>query len=280
MEMEACNSAQTFNHPIPKTPTSEDNEIARGLKSMEEGEKLPPLVDDQGEETSDVHLDEEIQRDAANDCVAFTVHIALACFAVMFLCAIVGATLIVVNYGFVAFAALLILVGLFLFITYFVTRIVVNDKKLKPVREKMQRWQKVAKAVVINEMRKFQLDMKDHQVLFLTNAADYEDLGSDTESTEEGQQRPNASDEDNDANQRDVNQRDANQRDATSRKRKSRRPRSMIFRIAVKPFLKEKVNKRAWFRRKKQKAVSEVNFGDSRDTNDDASYLPPVIESA
>lgn len=111
--------------------------------------------------------DEDIQRDAADDTIVLIVHIALAFFILLFFVALTVSIIIVGQYGFLIFMMVCALLFLGLTIGYFVSKIMDRDRVLKPVRRKIRRWHAIATAVVVKEMKDFQLDIQDH--LLLTN---------------------------------------------------------------------------------------------------------------
>lgn len=101
-----------------------------------------------------------------------------------------------------------------------------QDRVMRPVRRKIRRWHAIATAVVVNEIKDFQLDIQDH--LLLTNG----DTGAGIYESEY---------EDNTT--------------TTGNRKRRRGPRSKLFGILVKPLLKKKSNFR--FGRKK-KSSNEV----------------------
>jgi len=182
------------------------------------------------EEKDDYHYDdEEIQKDAADEMVAIMVHIALGFFVVLFFGALVAAIIIVGKYGLLTFIIVSTLMMTALTIGYFVSRMLDQDKVLKPVRRKIRRWHAVATAVVVQEMRDFQLDMNEH--LLLTNGSAHND-------------------EDSVYNVMDENGNVAGSV-TPGMNTKRRKTRSKVFGMLVKPFLKKKKGFR--FGRKKKK---------------------------
>lgn len=155
--------------------------------------------------------DQEIQQDAANDRVACLVHLALIFFAALLVTATALCAVVVAKFGLIAFGFVGLLVLLFVSLIAFVNKVLRDDTKLTPVRRQLQRWQAVAAAVVLQEMRNFQLDWHEHLLLTDGNVS-YQD---EVEEKEE----------------EDINA--ALQQ--TARGKQS--GKSIIFRMAIKPFL-------------------------------------------
>ena len=191
--------------------------------------------DDDTKEKDDYHFDdEEIQKDAADEMVAIVVHIALGFFVLLFFGALVAAIIIVGKYGFLTFVLVASLMMTAVTIGYFVSRMLDQDKVLRPVRRKIRRWHAVATAVVVQEIRDFQLDLNEH--LLLTNGdgdgdADAHEDGFYNMMDDHGQVGGSAASE-----------------------TKTKRTRSKIFGILVKPFLKKKKGYKFRFGRKKKNA--------------------------
>ncbi len=165
--------------------------------------------------------DEEIQKDAANEVVAFMVYVALAFFLSLFLGTMIFCVFIVGKYGFVTFILVLSVTILVLAICSFVSRLIDDDQVLNPVRRKIRRIHAVATAVIVKELKDFQLDVQNH--LLVT----YENPHNTHES--------------------DI-----------SMPQKRRRHRSRMFRLMIKPFLKKKKGSRIIrFGRKKNAGTNE-----------------------
>jgi len=188
------------------------------------------------EEKDDYHYDdEEIQKDAANELVALVVHIALGFFMLLFFGSLVVAILIVGAYGFLTFVLIISLMLMAISIGYFVSRMLDKDKVLKPVRRKIRRWHAVATAVVVQEIRDFQLDLREH--LMLTNGGDAEEEnGVYNRMDDNGQVGGSAS------------------AAAAGTHTKRKGSRSKVFGMLVKPFLKKKKGHKFRFGRKKNNA--------------------------
>jgi hypothetical protein len=189
----------------------------------------PPLKETQHYEDRDDfnYDDEDIQRDAADNTIVFIVHIAMGFFILLFFGALVVSALIVGQYGFLIFIMVCCLLLVGVTIGYFISKIMDQDRVMRPVRRKIRRWHAIATAVVVNEIKDFQLDIQDH--LLLTNG----DTSAGIYKTED---------------EGDINIM------RNGRKRRNG-PRSKIFGALVKPFLKKKSNFR--FGRKK-KGTNEV----------------------
>ena len=157
--------ASTATSPPPRTATD-----SHAAATADE----PKEEDDEDGEIR--YTDDDIQKDAANIAVMAVVNVALIFFAGLFLCAVAGSILLMGQFGFVTFTIVLCLVAIVVGTGMWVLQVVDQDRKLRPVKRKMERWQAIAKAVVINEIENFKLDWQEH--LMLTNGGegdDYED---------------------------------------------------------------------------------------------------------
>mmetsp|Transcript_24774 Transcript_24774/g.44870 ORF Transcript_24774/g.44870 Transcript_24774/m.44870 type:complete len:295 (-) Transcript_24774:224-1108(-) len=227
----------------------------RSLRVMG-GNRSRPVVedvhsddDDDKEKTDEFHYDDdEIKKDAANIMVTFCVHLSLAFFAALFCGAIFASVVVVSAYGFVTFAAACTLVGGLGISGFYVTRLVLNDAKLKPMRRKVKRWQAIATAVIVQEVRDFQADMNAH--FLLTNGPDPTESSSPPPYDRGHPGEREGPDEDL----------------QPSLKPKKKRGRSIVFTAVVKPFLKTKhfVTRKAY--RKEPKSGEGV------------AYIPPTID--
>ena len=140
--------------------------------------------------------------------------------------ALVISIIIVGKYGFLTLILVCSVMLAASTIGYFMVNLMDKDKVLRPAKRKIRRWHAVATAVVVQEIRDFQLDMNEH--LLLTNGSAHDDI------YEYGMADNNG----------DVAQ-------PTGGKKKRRGPRSKVFKLLVKPFLKKKNGQRFRFRRKK-----------------------------
>jgi hypothetical protein len=211
--------------------------------------------DDQGTKKAqdEFHYDdEEIKKDAANIMVTFCVHLSLAFFAALFCGAIFTSVVVVSAYGFVTFAAACTLVGGLGISGYYVTRLILDDVKLKPMRRKVKRWQAIAAAVIVQEVRDFQADMNAH--FLLTNGPDPNESSAHYDRGHPGEREgPEGS---------------VLHQMTGGLKPKKKRGRSIVFTAVVKPFLKTKqfVTRKAY--RKEPKSAGEAVD----------AYMPPNID--
>mmetsp|Transcript_17634 Transcript_17634/g.24873 ORF Transcript_17634/g.24873 Transcript_17634/m.24873 type:complete len:358 (+) Transcript_17634:45-1118(+) len=183
--------------------------------------------------------DEDIRRDAADHHVALIVHIALMFFFGLFVVAIIISGFLVSQYGFVSLVAIISLLTIVFGCTYFVMKLLTSDAKLRPVQRKLRRWRAIAAAVVVQEIRNFQLDMNEH--LLLMDG----DVGGDNDSLDET--------------------------NVGSDVKKKRKSRSIVFGF-IKPLLKRKNGKRRFkgFSKKKEAHTEGIK-------DEDKKYIPPVI---
>ncbi len=196
------------------------------------------------EEKDDYHYDDdEIQRDAADEMVAFAIHVALALFMLLFFGALAACILIVSNYGFLTLVLIACLLCAALTIGYFVSGLMDEDRVLKPVRRKIRRMHALATAVVVQELRDFHLDLNEH--LMLKNGDEYDDYGMMDENGE-------FADEEMHQNKEAAN-------NGARTKKKRRGPRSKVFAFIVKPFLKKKNGQKFKFTRKKKDTSATEN---------------------
>lgn len=210
------------------------------------------------------YTDEDIQRDASSIAVMAMVNVALIFFAGLFVCAIAGSILFMGQFGFVTLCIVICLVGIVVGTVAWIAKIITGDKKLRPVQRKMRRWRAIAKAVVVNEMINFRLDMQEH--LMITNGGEcgdpeddgyYEtmDANDNDNGTSSGQQVPSAT-------------------DSSARNAHSGKSRSVIFGLMVKPFVKgRKKMKRKLGRKKNDKASTTGATNEA----EGSTYVPPAV---
>ena len=197
------------------------------------------------------YTDDDIQRDAANIAVMAMVNIALIFFAGLFVCAVAGSILLMGHFGFVTFTIILCLVAIVIGTVLWVIQIVDHDRKLKPVKRKMKRWQAIAKAVVVNEIENFKLDWQEH--LMLTNGGDGDDYDDYQEMDDDGENNVEGALGAISASAGAVPGSVEKNTTSSSSTRGSDRPRSVIFGLVVHPFLKGKKKMRRLGRKKKKK---------------------------
>lgn len=277
---------------VGETSSREDAETGRQSGATQGGgdggyEAMADGSDDAagGKQNEEFHYDDaEIQRDAANDRVALLVHIFLALFAFAFMCAVVGSAVLVSQYGFLAFLINVTLVTLVAGSGYFISKALVSDKQLRPIRKKVKRWRAVAEAVVVNELRNFKLDMHEHMLLTTGDGEDYEDE-EEEDGGDEGKQRGETTVRE--GSNTNTAQTSADAEVATNPKKKKSKsakkkkkgndgkPRSVLFGL-VKPFMKPKGSrkKKGIFGRKKK----GKGTGDSTMPID--GYVPPAADVA
>ena len=208
------------------------------------------------------YTDEDIQRDASSIAVMAMVNVALLFFAGLFVCAIAGSILFTSQFGFVTLCIVLCLVGIVVGTVAWIGKIITGDEKLRPVQRKMRRWRAIAKAVVVNEIIAFRLDMQEH--LLLTDGGEYEDDdyyekmdANDTNNngTSSGQQIPTAT-------------------HPSARNANNGKSRSVIFGLMVKPFIKgRKKMKRKLGRKKNDK---DTTTAAATNEAEGSTYVPPA----
>ena len=229
--------APTTDEPIAGMPMADKSETVQKTAATE----TTTAVNDDEEETFSPE-DEAIKKDAADQIVGCIVHFALAFFIVLTGVAAFLAIMLVSQFGFLALFIISLLLVVVFGIAWFLDHVMKEDAKWKPVRREIRRWKAVATAVVLKEVRDFQLDWNEH--LLLTDGNAEYDLYDDDELPT----MPSS-------------------KGATgSAKPKQKRGRSVMFKM-VKPFLKFGGRRR----RRKQKE-SEAATEAATD-----SYLPPVV---
>ena len=233
--------------PPPPPPASADIAPPADILEKEEEEE-----DEDYEQDGQIrYTDQDIQRDASSIAVMAAVNVALLFFAGLFACAVAGSILFMGQFGFVTLCLVLFLVGIVGGTVAWIVSIIAGDEKLRPVRRKMDRWQAIAKAVVVNEIVNFRLDMQEHMLL-----TDGRDCGDDEEGYyEEMGEAPEATD----------SVRATNTNDGKSR--------SVIFGLLVKPFVKgrKKMLKRKLGRKKKKSTSSNPATQEAG-----SAYIPPA----
>ena len=217
-------------------------------------------------EKDDYNYDDyEIQKDAANETVAMIIHAALFFFLILLFGTLVACILIVGKYGFLTFVFIATIVCATLGIGYFVSSLMDEDRVLKPVRRKIRKMHAIATAVAIQEMKDFHYDMNEH-FFMLTNGDANANANSNGDVSVSVSGDPSGSNDygrmDEDGNFSFDPEGDVSH--AQSTKKKRRGPRSKLFGMLVKPFLKKKHGQRFYFSRKKkakQKESDHVNVG-------------------
>lgn len=108
---------------------------------------------------------ETIVIDASNQRVACIVHIALVFFSVLVGVAVVLVFSLVQQFGLLALVLTSVLVMAVLGLACFLDNVMKEDKKWKPLRNKIRHWQSVTKAVLVQEFKQFQLDWNEYLLL-------------------------------------------------------------------------------------------------------------------
>lgn len=228
-ELSHDNPMQPPIYGAPREPIRTQGAQFSNSIPIESSDNNIPLPEDRDDYNYD---DEDIQRDAATEHMAVIVHIALGFFFFLFMISMIVAIIIVGKYGFLTFVIVIALIFTVLILTYFISKTLDQDKILKPARRKIRRWHAVATAVIVNEIKDFQLDINEH--LMLTNGDAYND---DCSSIGGAYQHMD---------------------DKASRK-KRKGPRSKMFRFIVKPLLKKKNGRRFNFRKRNKNTNDENN---------------------
>jgi len=118
--------------------------------------------------------DDDIKRDAADSRVAFVVHIALFFFFLIFVVAVAISLIMAAQYGFIVLVAILSLLCLVIPLVYIINKAISDDTKFKPIQRQFRRWQAIATAVVVQEIKNFQLDVNEHLLLTDGDTDDYQ----------------------------------------------------------------------------------------------------------
>ena len=223
------------------------------LRASEARTEDTTTVEMASEEALDTESQEEenekeaIKRDAADKIVGLIVHFALAFFLVLVVVASFLAIKLVSQFGFLAVVIVVFLLIVVCGIAWFVDHVMKEDANWKPVRRQIHHWKAVATAVVLEEVRLFQLDWNEH-LLLTDGKADYNMYEDD---------------DDVDAIPSDISKAARNKD-----KPKQKRRRSVLFKM-VKPFLN--VGERRRRRRKEKEAAADSAAAASE------SYAPPII---
>jgi len=237
--------------PAVSSVSSDDNSYEGYAKSSEQNQRshtpqeqqihkneIQEGQDETGEKDDFNYDDVEIQKDAANELVAMMVHVMLGFFMCLFFGALVVSIVIVGKYGFLTLVLICSLMLIALSLGFFISSLMDKDRMLKPVRRKIRRWHAVATAVVVKEIRDFQLDMNEH--LMLTDGSAQDD---DYDLMSEDGQMPKPL-------------------------KKRRGPRSKVFGFLVKPFLKKKDGRRFKFGKKTKNTDDGVGNNDATATHE------------
>ena len=211
------------------------------------------------------YTDEDIQRDASSIAVMAMVNVALLFFAGLFVCAIAGSILFTGQFGFVTLCIVICLVGIVVGTVAWITKIITGDKKLRPVQRKMRRWRAIAKAVVVNEMINFRLDMQEH--LLLTNGGECGDPEDDGYCYEEMDANDN-----NDGTS--SGQQTSTATNSSAPNANNSKSRSVIFGLMVKPFVKGRKKMKRKLGRKKN---DKVNTAAATNEAEGSTYVPPAV---
>ncbi len=195
--------------------------------------------------------DPQIQLDAAEQYVSCCVHAMLFFFLALAVISAVLAIIMVSQYGFFAFFIISLFLCVVVGLVMFVDKVMKEDARLKPVRRQIRRWKAVATAVVLKEIRDFQLDWNEH--LLLTDGSEYNLYDDDEVPT------------------MDVDSAAAAAAAKESKPKKKHGPRSTMFKL-VKPFLKVGGRRRARRNEKKQAAASAA-----KEANPSENYVPPIV---
>ena len=250
----ALDSSQLYDAQTRPNPNPNTNPNTNPFPNKERSET----------EKDDYNYDDyEIQKDAANETVAMIIHAALFFFLILLFGTLVACILIVGKYGFLTFVFIATIVCATLGIGYFVSSLMDEDRVLKPVRRKIRKMHAIATAVAIQEMKDFHYDMNEHFFMLTNGDADANgDVSGSGSVSVSGD--PSGSNDygriDEDGNFSFDPQSDASHAQSTTKKRRG--PRSKVFGMLVKPFLKKKNGQRFNFSRKKkakQKESDHVN---------------------
>ena len=227
--------------------TMPTDEVSTDNRMNDADEAKEPLQTKESESFSSD--DPQIQLDAAEKYMSCVVHIMLFFFLALTVIAVFFMVKLLSQYGFFAFMIISLLLGTIVGIVIFVNRVLKEDSRLRPVRRQIRRWQAVATAVILKEIRDFQIDWNEH--LLLTDGSEYNLYDDDEFPT--------------------MNVDDAAAA-KSSKPKKKRGGRSAIFKI-VKPFLK--VGGRRRRKRKEKEAVTAMATATEGDHSE--AYIPPVV---
>jgi cation transport ATPase len=121
-----------------------------------------PAVDPTQPDAEDA---DQIGIDATNQRVACVIQLALIFFCVLIVVVVVMVFTIVQQYGLLALGFTFVVVMAVAGLAYFLDKVMKEDRKWKPIRRKIQYWQAVTKAVIVKELRDFQLDWNEYLLL-------------------------------------------------------------------------------------------------------------------
>lgn len=210
--------------------------------------------DNNGEEFH--YNDSDIRRDAATQNVSIMVHMALTFFAALLIISLIMLVVLVGQFGLVALLTITVLGFFFLGMAWLVNSILKEDTELKPARRKIKRWRALGVAVVLQEIRNFQLDW--HEGLMLTDGTEYQEYLE-----RDHQAGASAMENTTPKIQESYTYADSN------------RSRSMVFGLIVQPFLKVK-----GFRKKRKEMRKEERQKEQRQQNNDGAMRSNKDEPA
>ena len=190
-----------------------------------------------------------MQRDSANDTVALTIFLFLFLFGCLFVFSTALIITFVIKFGVIEFTALSILCFIVLVGGWFLAKSIIEESKMQHAKKTILYWKEVAKAVIIEEIRRFKFEWKEHYLLT------HEDCSESNEINE----------------RRDGNEtnfvKELNRNIDKNVEKKPKEGKSILFRL-VKPFLSKR--KAASQRIKKDKKVTRANI----------AYDPPDVTSS
>ena len=118
---------------------------------------------------------------------AWAIHVALIGFCLLVLVAVLLSFLVISKYGFVTMCAMLMIILFFVFLMYFVDKTILKEnKKLKPIRQKIVNVVQAAQQAVVEEYKLFQIDWNEHYLITNGESEDSADHETDEEQPSPG----------------------------------------------------------------------------------------------
>lgn len=244
----------SYNFNKENNPTAADS-----LKSSEAGEKIDSNSQNENEAKKDdeddasvdsfILNDPQVQRDAADHLVAFFVHVAMFFFFILFGATIFGIVITIKSFGMIGLVSVLTLLGIFTVIGFAVYKIINEEPRYKPMKQRLTRWKAIARVVINQELEAMHADLREHYLLTNGPAGDeYTNMDDNANST------------------------NGTTPHSAQQKNKKRR-RSILLKVITAPFgglkkMQGKSSKFGFSRKKKSK---------SKKTKESSPYVPPVV---
>ena len=237
----------------------------------------PILIDDENEVPQSYGCSTDLplpDSERIDDAAAISVMAYLLLIGFLLALAVLIGTVVVSQYGFIVFVAVLIAMGALLLVVLVVVSVIQGDRKLTKARSQIHKWSMEVKAVIMKEVADLREDYANYSSGMLLLTYEGELFSATPDYVRDG----------------------FDNKEINSKRR--RKPKSMIFRLAISPLKKlgrknqkgsnstamttQKKNKqengtvatkkRSWFGKKKKTTTDVVNYEEGPSAN---YYVPP-----